>query len=68
MKHKDASLYVEPVSHGKCEVRECPEAAKFRASWGGGIAVKLLCSAHKEEFESQSFDEFSSSKFRRSRA
>jgi hypothetical protein len=64
MANSNATLYFEPVSHGTCEVQNCQSPAKYRASWAGGIIVRLLCAAHKTEAEGKLLEEL---KFGRTR-
>jgi hypothetical protein len=56
-------LYFDPVSEGVCEVLDCSNPAKFRASWVQGVIVRLVCITHKAEVEGKSFGELSPSTF-----
>src|SRR5262249_43864310 len=49
------NLYFDPVSEGICEVLHCTNPAKYRANWAGGVAIRLVCTAHKEEVEGKEF-------------
>ena len=48
-------LYFDPVSEGICEVLQCANPAKYRASWAKGVAIRLVCIAHKDEIEGKEF-------------
>ena len=60
-------LYFDPVSEGVCEVLDCSNPAKFRASWVQGVIVRLVCITHKAEVEGKSFGELSPTTFGRKR-
>jgi hypothetical protein len=60
-------LYFDPVSEGVCEVLDCSNPARFRASWVQGVIIRLVCIAHKAEIEGKSFGELSPTTFGRKR-
>jgi hypothetical protein len=60
-------LYFDPVSEGVCEVLDCSNPAKFRASWVQGVIIRLVCITHKAEIEGKSFGELSPTTFGRKR-
>lgn len=64
MTSKNTELYFDPVSEGDCEVQQCANPAKYRASWAQGIVVKLVCTAHMQEVEGKLFEEIGPSKFK----
>ena len=59
MASKNTELYFDPVSEGICEVLDCSNPAKYRASWAQGILIKLVCTTHKAEVEGKLFAELS---------
>lgn len=59
MASKKNELYFDPVSEGICEVLDCSNPAKYRASWAQGILIKLVCTTHKAEVEGKLFAELS---------
>jgi len=63
MTSNNAELYFDPVSQGVCEVLECSNPAKFRASWAQGVIVRLVCVTHKAEVEGKLFGDLSPSTF-----
>ena len=67
MANKNNQLYFEPVSDGICDVLGCSNPAKCRASWAGGIVVKLMCPTHKAEVEGKLFAELSPATFKAKR-
>jgi hypothetical protein len=67
MEAKNPEPYIDPVSEGICEVVNCSNPAKYRASWVQGVIVRLVCTAHKGEIEGKLFGDLSSSVFGRKR-
>jgi hypothetical protein len=63
METNNAGPYVDPVSDGICEVRDCSKPATHRISWSQGIVIRRVCSTHKAQMEKKSFEELSSSVF-----
>lgn len=61
MANQYAKPFLQPVSHGSCEVVGCQNHAKFRAIWNQGILVKLICTDHSTDVGTADFD---ASKFR----
>ena len=67
MARMNTELYFDPVSEGICEALSCSNPAKYRASWAGGIVVKLMCPTHKAEVEGKLFAELSPATFKAKR-
>jgi hypothetical protein len=63
MSIKNPDLYFDPVSEGMCEVLECSNPAKYRASWVQGVIIRLVCITHKAQVEGKLFGELSPSTF-----
>jgi hypothetical protein len=63
MATKNMPLYFDPVSQGLCDMQNCQNPAKYRASWAQGIVVKLVCAAHKADVEGKLFEEVGASTF-----
>jgi hypothetical protein len=63
MSIKNPDLYFDPVSEGMCEVLECSNPAKYRASWVQGVIIRLVCVTHKAQVEGKLFGELSPSTF-----
>lgn len=59
--------YIDPISHGNCEVKDCASPAKRRVSWAQGTIVKLVCAAHGVGLEGKRYVEVDPSTFTRKR-
>jgi hypothetical protein len=59
--------YLDPVSEGICEVLDCSNPAKYRASWVQGVIIRLVCTAHRADVEGKLFADLTPTKFGKKR-
>ena len=51
MTNMNTELYFDPVSQGVCQIRNCSNPAKYRATWSQGVVMRLVCPTHRSEID-----------------